>query len=173
MPRPPFICSRLRRLPLRPARWAVLLLAVLWLPAAGPPAAAHVNARYYRGDITVSTSWDGIIRLMGTVAIKPGVTVTVDPGTEVLVQPGDGTDIVVRGRFLVRGLPGKPVLFDSAGGCSEGPWGGIVFEPGSSGILENARIRCSSRGITGDLKDLVRTGVILETGTKPRTGTFL
>jgi hypothetical protein len=95
------------------------------------------------------------------VVILPGVTVTVDPGTEILVQPGPGTNIVVRGRLLVRGLPEKPVLFDTAGGCSDGPWGGVVFEPGSTGILENASIRCSSTGIRGALSGVTRTGVVL------------
>jgi hypothetical protein len=125
------------------------------------PLAAHPNARFYRGDLVVSTSWDGVIRLTGTVVILPGVTVTVDPGTEILVQPGPGTNIVVRGRLLVRGLPEKPVLFDTAGGCSDGPWGGVVFEPGSTGILENASIRCSSTGIRGALSGVTRTGVVL------------
>ncbi len=125
------------------------------------PLSAHTKARYYRGDIAVPTSWDGVIRLTGTVVIREGVTVTVDPGTEVLIQPGVGTDIVVRGRLLVRGLPGKPVLFDSAGGCGEGPWGGIVFERGSSGRMENVRVRCSSRGIEGDRHDVILTDVLL------------
>lgn len=151
---------RFRREPWAAAYLAVLSCSLLFAASLS----AHVNARYYRGDITVPTSWDGIVRLTGTVVIREGVTVTVDPGTEVLVQPGAGTDIVVRGRLLVRGLPGKPVLFDTAGGCGEGPWGGIVFERGSAGIMENVRVRCASRGITGDLTDVVRTGVTFEKG---------
>jgi hypothetical protein len=144
------------------AAWAALPLVATWIFFGPPFASAHPNARFYRGDVVVSTSWDGIIRLTGTVVIFPGVTVTVDPGTEILVQPGPDTNIVVRGRFLVRGLPGKPVLFDTAGGCSEGPWGGVVFESGSSGILENIKVRCSGRGIIGELGEVFRTGVVLE-----------
>jgi len=125
---------------------------------------AHPNARFYKGDITVPTSWEGTIRLTGTVVIREGMTVTVEPGTEVLVQPNIGADIVVRGRLLVRGVPGKPVLFDTAGGCASGPWGGIVFEGGSAGILEHATIRCSATGITGDLRGVTRTGVDIGTG---------
>lgn len=123
---------------------------------------AHSNARFYRGEIVAPSSWDGVIRLTGTVVVREGVTVTVDPGTEILVQPGTGTDIVVRGRFIVRGTSAKPVLFDTAGGCAEGPWGGIVFERGSKGLLENARIRCSARGIRGDLSGVIATGVAVE-----------
>lgn len=125
----------------------VLLAACLF---AGTPLCAHPNARFYRGDIVVPTSWEGVIRLTGTVVVREGVTVTVEPGTEVLVQPGIGAEIVVRGRLLVRGVPGKPVLFDSAGGCAAGPWGGIVFRRGSTGILEHATVRCAANGIAGE-----------------------
>lgn len=98
------------------SRLLILLVAVCLcgLPPRG--ADAHPNARFYRGDVTVSTSWEGVIRLTGKLVIREGITVTVDPGTEVLVQPGAENDIEVRGRLLVRGIPEKPVLFDTAGG---------------------------------------------------------
>lgn len=146
-----------RRGPLAAAACAagLLLLCAAALPA-------HTDARFYRGDIVAPSSWDGVIRLTGTVVIREGVTVTVDPGTQILVQPGIATNIVVKGRFLVRGTLRRPVVFDTAGGCDAGPWGGIVFFRGSAGILENARVRCSARGIGGDLSDVTRTGVAVE-----------
>jgi len=110
------------------------------------------------------TSWEGVIRITGTVVIRETVTVTVEPGTEVLVQPGGGVDIVVRGRLLVRGTPARPVVFDTAGGCGAGPWGGIVFEKGSSGVLENASIRCASKGIGGDTSRVAQAGVTVTRG---------
>ncbi len=137
------------------------VLLAAFLPA-GVRLEAHPNARFYKGDITVSTSWEGTIRLTGTVVIREGVTVTVEPNTEILVQSEIGADIVVRGRLLVRGIPGKPVLFDTAGGCATGPWGGIVFERGSTGILEHTAVRCSGKGIAGDLKDVTQRGVTVE-----------
>jgi hypothetical protein len=140
---------------------AVLSAAVLLLPASF--AGAHPNARFYRGDIVLSTSWEGIVRLTGTVVVREGVTVTVEPGTEILVQPDPGADIVVKGRFLVRGIPSRPVLFDTAGGCKAGPWGGVRFEPGSVGILENAVVHCSSKGISGDMKGVTKTNLKVET----------
>lgn len=140
----------------------VSLLAALLLAFDAGTLPAHTDARFYRGDISVSTSWEGVIRLTGTVVIREGITVTVAPGTEVLVQTGVGADIVVKGRLLVRGAPGRPVLFDAAGGCLSDPWGAIVFTPGSAGTLEHARIRCSSGGIRGDLSAVERTGVIVE-----------
>ncbi len=125
---------------------------------------AHPNARFYRGDVTVSTSWEGVIRLTGKLVIREGVTVTVGPGTEVLVQPGAENDIEVRGRLLVRGIPEKPVLFDTAGGCSAGPWGGIRFRPGSAGVFEHARVRCAGAGVSGDLAGVTRAGLAVEAG---------
>lgn len=141
---------------------AAFLALSLLLPA--PRASAHTNARFYRGDITVSTFWEGTIRLTGTVVIREGVTVTVEPGTQILVQPDRGADIQVRGRLLVRGTREMPVLFDTAGGCEAGPWGSILFLPGSAGVLEHARVRCSSGGIRGSLEGVVQTGVLPEAG---------
>ncbi len=138
-----------------------LLAAALALCLAGT-AFAHSNARFYRGDIKASTSWEGIIRLTGTVVIAEGVTVSIEPGTEVLVQPKVGADIVVRGRLLVRGVPSKPVRFDTAGGCATGPWGGIVFERGSVGILENVLVHCAAKGIAGDQSGVTRRGVTVQ-----------
>ncbi len=125
---------------------------------------AHSNARFYRGDVTVSTSWEGVIRLTGGLVIREGVTVTVEPGTEVLVQPGTENDIEVRGRLFVRGIPEKPVLFDTAGGCEAGPWGGIRFRPGSAGVFEHARIRCAAGGVRGELAGVTRVGLSIEAG---------
>ncbi|MBI5903982.1 MAG: hypothetical protein HZB86_00255 [Deltaproteobacteria bacterium] len=147
-----------RRLVVFSVFWLGLVLAVPRTPE------AHPNARFLRGDITVSTSWEGVIRLTGTVVIREGVTVTVDPGTEILVQPGEGTDIEVRGRLLVRGIPEKPVLFDTAGGCAAGSWGGIRFRPGSTGTFENVRIRCSAAGVAGETSGVTKKGVTLEAG---------
>lgn len=147
-----------------PVRRAAVLLAAAAVALSAAAIDAHTNARYYRGEIAVSTSWDGVIRLTGTVVIREGVIVTVDPGTEVLVQPGVGAEIVVKGRFLVRGTAGKPVVFETAGGCRAGPWGGIVFVPGSTGILEYARVRCASGAIRGDLANVTRSGVAVEPG---------
>ncbi len=143
----------------------LLLLSGIFLSALFPASAdAHPNARFYRGDVTLSTSWSGVIRLTGKVVVREGVTVTVEPGTAVLVQPGAGNEIEVRGRLLVRGMPEKPVLFETAGGCAAGPWGGIRFRPGGAGVIEHARVRCTDGGIFGDLSGVSRTGTAVEPG---------
>jgi len=140
---------------------SILLLAGLFMSGSAP---AHPNARFYRGDITVPVAWEGVIRLTGTVTIREGTTVSVGPGTQVLVQPGLDMEIRVRGRLLVRGMPESPVLFEPAGGCSEGSWGSILFLPGSEGILEHARVRCATGGIRGALDGVVRSDVSVENG---------
>lgn len=146
-----------------PGRALAASALLLLLPFLTPPrSSAHPNARFYRGEIRVPTSWEGVIRLTGTVTILEGTTVSVEPGTQVLVQPGTTVEIRVRGRLLVRGTRERPVLFDAAGGCGEGPWGSILFLPGSAGILEHARIRCASGGIRGAPEGVVREGVVLE-----------
>ncbi len=143
-------------------RRAAIFLAGGSVLLAAASSAGHPDARYYRGEITVSTSWEGVIRLTGTVIIREGVTVTVDPGTEILVQPDIGAEIIVRGRLFVRGTSRRPVVFAAAGGCPAGRWGGIVFARGATGTLENACIRCASRGIGGDLEGVARTGVTVD-----------
>ena len=53
----------------RSPRRMILAAACLWgLSAVG--ADAHLNARFYRGDVTVSTSWEGVIRLTGKLVIR-------------------------------------------------------------------------------------------------------
>lgn len=132
--------------------------AFLVLLAAGP-GFPHVNARFYRGEIVASASWEGVVRLTGGVVIREGVTVTVLPGTEVLVQPEEGAGIVVRGRLAARGLPGRPVVFDAAGGGPAARWGGIVFTRGATGLLEHVVVRRSATGIGGDLSGVERAAV--------------
>ncbi len=142
-----------------------LLLPALLLTGTAPrDARAHPEATFYRGEIAKSVSWEGTIRLLGTVTIREGVTVTVEPGTQVLVQPGIGARIEVRGRLLVRGVSAKTVLFDSAGGCDRGPWAGILFLPGSTGILEHVAIRCADPPIDGELSRVTRTAVTVGAG---------
>lgn len=142
---------------------ALAALAAAWLLGFLPAASlAHTDARFYRGDIRASTSWEGVIRLTGPVVIRDGVTVTVDPGTQVLVQPGRENGILVRGRLLVRGTADRPVVFDVAGGCAKGAWGGILFEGGGTGIIEHARIRCSVSGLRGEPGRVTRVGVAVE-----------
>lgn len=157
---------RFRILVLRAAALLPLLLLAAHLHGVAAPreARAHPEATFYRGEIAKSVSWEGTIRLLGTVTIREGVTVSVEPGTQVLVQPGATVEIRVRGRLLVRGTPERPVLFDTAGGCDEGAWGSILFLPGSAGVLEHARVRCASGGIRGSLGGVVRTDVIAEEG---------
>ncbi len=139
-------------------RFFPIAAALLFVLAAGR-GFPHVNARFYRGEIVASTSWEGVVRLTGGVVIREGATVTVTPGTEVLVQPEEGAGIVVRGRLVARGLPGRPVVFDAAGGRAADRWEGIVFLRGATGLLEHVVVRRSAKGIGGDLSGVAQAAV--------------
>ncbi len=161
---------RLKRGPYTVVRWSrkgkltfrLSPLALLSMCLGVISSSACPDVRVFRGNISIPTSWEGTVRVTGQVVIRQGVTVTVDPGTKILVRPQHTSRIVVRGRLLVRGIPARPVLFETDGGCSSGSWGGIVFEPGSVGILEEARLRCVEQGIAGDLKGVTQKNVVLE-----------
>lgn len=115
----------------------------------------HSGARFYRGEIGVSTEWEGIIRVTGQVTVKRGVTLTISAGTKILVNSGEDVAIIVDGKLYVRGLPEMEVIFEPADGCSPDTfWGGIRFLEGASGVVEGARIKCSKKGIWGELADV-------------------
>ncbi|RMG57211.1 MAG: hypothetical protein D6713_10085 [Deltaproteobacteria bacterium] len=152
----PFLSHRFPRFPVRrfAGSWTRCLvlslpffLLLFLFPASAP---SHLGARFYRGEIKVSTEWEGVIRLTGTVVVEEGVVLTVAPGTQVLVTGGRDVTIVVRGTLYVRGERDYPVVFDSADGCEDGEaWAGIHFLPGSRGELRNFRVECSEKGIWG------------------------
>ncbi len=130
-----------------------LLFCLAVLVLLSGTALAHMNARFYRGKLKVSTEWEGTIRVTGDVIVNEGVVLTIAPGTRVLVSGGPEVDIIVKGKLFARGEKGYPVVFDSADGCApEDRWGGIIFEEGSAGVLEQAVVRCSEKGISGQMK---------------------
>ncbi len=142
-----------------------LLITILLFTMFPPVKAArsHYGARFYRGDIKVSTEWEGTIRVTGKVTVKSGVTLTVAPGTRVLVSGGEDVRIVVEGKLFVRGLAEMKVTFEPADGCGNGlPWGGIYFSEGSAGILEGADIKCSKKGVWGELAGVTMIGVVTD-----------
>ncbi|NIS74253.1 MAG: hypothetical protein GTO08_03055 [Deltaproteobacteria bacterium] len=144
----------------------ILLLFITAVVNLFPPvesARSHYGARFYRGEIRVSTEWEGTIRVTGKVTVKSGVTLTVAPGTRVLVSGGEDVRIVVEGKLFIRGLAEMKVTFEPADGCGNGPpWGGIYFSEGSAGILEGADIKCSKKGVWGELAGVTMIGVVTD-----------
>ena len=57
------------------------------------------------------------------------------------------------------GVDGSSVLVHT---FEAGPWGGIVFERGSAGILENVVVHCAAKGISGDQAGVTRRSVTVQ-----------
>lgn len=143
--------------------WAVLAVLLVFLFPSGTALHAHSGARFYRGNISISTEWEGIIRVTGRVVVKKGVTLTVARGTRVLFNSGDEVEIRVEGRLYIRGTLKEEILFEPADGCKQGNgWRGVEFVKGSGGTVENARLKCSEKGIWGDLSGVRILGVQYE-----------
>jgi len=77
----------------------------------------------YVGEYTVERdeTWRGEVTVSGRVTVVPGAVLTLDPGTRVAFRKidsnGDGLgegELLVLGGIVSRGVPGRPVVFDSA-----------------------------------------------------------
>jgi hypothetical protein len=93
--------------------------------------------------------------LQGDVVVPSHVSLAIDPGV-VVKGSSYWCSMVVAGRLTAQGTPSDPVVFtsfhdDTAGGDSNGngastqpardQWGGIVFQPGSTGVLSQVSFR--------------------------------
>ena len=83
-------------------------------------------------DITVNTTWSGVVLLQNKVYVKNNATLTIAPGT---IIRGDkatqATLIITRGaKINAQGTVSQPIIFTSnepIGNRAEGDWGGIVL----------------------------------------------
>ncbi len=83
-------------------------------------------------DITVNTTWIGVVLLQNKVYVKNNATLTIAPGT---IIRGDkatqGTLIITRGaKINANGTASQPIVFTSneaVGSRNEGDWGGLVI----------------------------------------------
>jgi PKD repeat protein len=83
-------------------------------------------------DITVNTTWSGVVLLQNKVYVKNNATLTIAPGT---IIRGDkatqGTLIITRGaKINANGTATQPIVFTSneaVGSRNEGDWGGLVI----------------------------------------------
>ncbi len=110
------------------------------------------------GTVKTDTTWSGEVLVVGDVLVPEGVTLTVAPGTKVMFSASESskiepvflsmqTEIMVRGRLVVKGEAGNPVTFTAAPEAlntkkpERGDWGGLIFDgPGASGSsVSNAR----------------------------------
>jgi len=56
-----------------------------------------------------------------------------------------GVDLIINGKLIMKGISGNLISCDRSG--TSGTWGGIRFNPGSSGIIEYAEIKHADIGI--------------------------
>lgn len=85
-------------------------------------------------DITTSTDWPDNARIHITgvtddlVTITSGSTLTIGAGSVIIVDPD--IEITVEGNIIVNGTQEQPVIFTTED--RNNPWGGFLFETGSS-----------------------------------------
>ena len=89
------------------------------------------------------TLWQGEVRMEEDVLVPAGVTLTIAAGARILVQPADNTkidpeylshqtELLVRGRLLVKGGEGDRVKFLAEGGPAPSRWAGVIVDGGET-----------------------------------------
>lgn len=107
--------------------------------------------------LTANTVWQGAVRVGEDLLVPAGVTLTVRAGTTVTVAAAESTktdpeylspltEITVRGRLVVEGTAGAPVVFSGEGGKA-GEWAGIIVDRGTA-ELADCRVSGAETGIT-------------------------
>ncbi len=89
------------------------------------------------GDISVNTTWSGIVYLNGFVHVIGGAELTIQPGTIIRGKQTDlsvtpGVLVIARGsKIHAIGTPTNPIIFTSikseTAGRASGDWGGVVL----------------------------------------------
>lgn len=95
------------------------------------------------GDITVDTvltAVDGPYRVTCDVSILSGVTLTIEAGTKVYFSDINAS-LDIGGKLIVLGTDQDPVFFQPSEGTAPGSWSQIMFQTGSSGVLDHVVIR--------------------------------
>ena len=103
-----------------------------------PPTPTLEPITRIEGEVRWSAAESPILVEQDTV-VTPGGSLIVDPGVEVRLRPG--VDIVVEGQLRAVASGGAPIRFVGP----EGRWTGIIGQPGSAVVLENAQLRNAGR----------------------------
>lgn len=90
----------------------------------------------------ILTAADNPVILAKTVRVPTGVTLTIEAGAHVYAHEYALLDI--QGELKIKGTAEQPVRFSSNEQHPDNQiWGGIIFEPGSRGIIIQARFKAA------------------------------
>jgi len=124
------------------------LVFSLLLPASGARAQdldfADLNGTLPSGATTLS----GTVTITGDLTVPSDGTLIVQAGTTVR-SDGYWTSIFVEGVLQIDGTSTNSVTLTSLGGNSDSPWGGIKFQPGSSGSITHAQFSYGGGELSG------------------------
>jgi plastocyanin len=113
-----------------------------------------------QGTLSADETWQGSVEVADDLLVPEGITLTIRAGTTVRVVRADtsrtepefldnATEILVRGRLIVKGKESFPVTFEPAGGAASGEdpgWAGIIFD-GGGGELRHSRVSGAEHGL--------------------------
>lgn len=137
----------------------------VWNTARSP---SHMPTPYSHTGGDVTLYGNTVYVLYGTVWASKDTIFTIEPGAIVKGQPGA---LVVQGELFAEGTFAKPIAFTSfldstyGGNTSgstatpaKGDWSGIYFDPGATGMIENAIIKYATYGINANDANVLITG---------------
>lgn len=147
--------------PLRPAAALAVLLAVACgcAPAGRLAAGPAAQPLVVSGRLPADAVWGGVVEVADDVMVPRGRTLRILAGSRIVPRPADtsrtepdfldnDTEILVRGRLVVEGARGRPVVFEpNEDAGPDGSWGGIIFD-GGGGSVRHARIVGARTGVT-------------------------
>lgn len=128
------------------AMFFVLFFSLL-LPSSG--GAQDLDFTDLKGTLpSGTTTLSGTVTVTGDLTVPPDGTLIVQAGTTVRVEDY-WTSIFVEGILQINGTSTNSVTLTSLGGNSDSPWGGIKFNPGSSGTITQAQFRYGGGELSG------------------------
>lgn len=149
----------LRKLGTVPICFVLLAAACAGVQEAESPGAA-LSPFVIQGTLSADETWEGAIEVADDLLVPEGITLTIRPGTTVRVVTADtsrtepefldnATEILIRGRLVVKGKETAPVTFESAEATVSGDepgWAGIIFD-GGGGDLRHSIVTGSEYGL--------------------------
>lgn len=114
----------------RTAGLCILLIVIAVVPLAAVEVRGNQQGTWTRAD--------GPYIVTGDITVPAGQVLTIEAGTEVRFRDNTGVD--VRGTLNVQGTSAAKVLFTSDSSNEPGNWKGIIFQSGSSGTIDHARV---------------------------------